>query len=100
MGATSPDDYVQINNMLSEFARMVDRSINTEGGVKSNPVTPEQLSHFLVGDCVWEFKGDYPVRNEGLEKIAEGFNYFHGSFKACVHHYTNRVINTAAGRLD
>ena len=99
-GVTTPEDYVQINNMLSEFVRMVDRSINTPGGVHSNPVTPEQLAYFLVDDCVWEFQGEYPMTHNGLEEIANGFNSFHANFKASVHHYTNRMINTASGQLD
>merc|ERR1712039_1166063 len=85
---TTPEDYVQLNNMLSSFARMVDKSIN----IPDNGLTVEQLRPFLTEDVVWEFGGDYPKESMGLEKIAEDFNGFHSQFKAGVHHYTNRVI--------
>merc|ERR1719195_1913631 len=87
-GDPGASDYAQLNNMLSEFARLVDRSINQP----DNGLTVEQLRPFLTEGCVWEFGGEQPKRSEGLEAIATDFNAFHEQFKASVHHYTNRVI--------
>merc|ERR1712156_159860 len=50
-------------------------------------------------ECVWTFEGDHPAKSENLDGIAAGFNYFHAQFKAAVHHYTNRVIDTRAGKM-
>merc|ERR1711998_123080 len=91
----TPAEFVQLNNTLSSFARMVDSSIN----VPNNGLTVEQLRPYLTEDCVWEFGGDYPKKSEGLEAISTDFNGFHSQFKAGVHHYTNRVFDTGAGKM-
>eukprot|EP00931_Biecheleriopsis_adriatica_P069988 TRINITY_DN43795_c0_g1_i1.p1 TRINITY_DN43795_c0_g1~~TRINITY_DN43795_c0_g1_i1.p1 ORF type:complete len:204 (+),score=22.05 TRINITY_DN43795_c0_g1_i1:145-756(+) len=92
----TPAQYIQLNNMLSSFVRMVDRSIN----VPNNGLTVEQLRSYLTEDCTWEFEGDYPKKSQGIASIAADFNGFHSQFKAGVHHYTNRVIDTRAGRMS
>merc|ERR1712066_627013 len=82
--------------MGSLLARTVDRSFNANGDAT---LTKEQLQPFMTDDCIWEFGGNWPAKNEGIDKIVEGFNHFHSGFKAGVHHYTNRVIDTKNKRM-
>jgi hypothetical protein len=98
---TTPEEFVELNNMLSKFARMVDASVNKQDQ-KGAELTPEKLKFFLTDDCIWEFEGEDSNKSVGVDAIANDFNYFHMSIlklKAATHHYTNRIIETENKKL-
>merc|ERR1712232_1001885 len=84
---------MQLNNMLSSFVRMVDRSINDSEDDHDPPIdkwlTQAQVEEYVTRDCVWSFPGQV---SEGPQAIANDFNNFHRAYSKAVHHYTNRVI--------
>ena len=97
----TPEEFVELNNMLSLFARMVDASVN-QCGDKGFELTPEKLRKFVTEECVWEFEGENSQTSVGVTAIANDFNYFHLSIvnlKAATHHYTNRIFDTANKKM-